>query len=195
MMVAGRKNGFANLPPVNVSSSVAAQLKNARSMPICLRLKPVSRVWFAEIGSSVPDASCSPTPNLLGHVGGHAEAGADTMPVALGFSVLVDRLVAVAKIAREPQRGRRRRGDARLGGRCRRSRRSRCGRRRRNCGRPLLEAFEASRERRDFGANGGDLGAGRALTGQARGESKETAKTAATRLFRIDFAPVLRLMN
>ncbi len=90
------------MPPVNVSCSVAAQLKNARSTPIGLRLKPVSSVWFAETGSSLPRRELEARPDVVGDIGRHPEPGADALSMALGLTVLVDRLVTVAQVAREP---------------------------------------------------------------------------------------------
>ena len=115
------------------------------------------------------------------------------LPVALGFGVLVDRLVAVAQVAREPDRsgsvaaatrvsatgaaGAAAGGAVGAAGASRRA--VACSRRSRRVIRPAISARIAAISA---------LALGCAAT--PPDHAREAATTAATRLFRIDFAPV-----
>ena len=104
-----------------------------------------------------------PELDVLGDVGRHAEPRADAVAMALAFDLLVDRLVAVAQIAREPQV---RTG----GGRHPRLDDARAPARRwpgrpapesRQPGRGLLEPIEPRRQGRDLGSDRCDFRARR----------------------------------
>ncbi len=101
-----------------------------------------------------------PELDVVRNVGRRPEPRADAVPMAFGFDLLVDRLVAVAQVAREPQVRTRGGRDPRLDdARCLRGRRRGAGRRRSRAslGRGLLEPVEPRRQGRDLGSDGRDF--------------------------------------